>query len=180
MANAMAIASAGAGLMGAVSTHNAGVDAQQQAYNQAAQTEQEAKQERAVSHYKMARMRDEQRARASENQLNMSEGGTGDDPSSVNLMASVAQQETLEQLMEKALADQSARNLESQATQMRVSGKQQRKAATLQAFGQAIGSATSWFDKYGPGGGSPGGGSMASTLKKRAPTTSTSSVFKGG
>lgn len=152
LSNGMAMLSAVSGIAGAVSMHNAGVDAQQQAYNQAAQLDQQAKQERAVAHMDMARQRREAKARASENQLILSTGGfAGDDPSSVHLLSETAGQETLEQLMTKALGEQRARNLENQGAQLRIQGKQQRKSATLGAFAQALGAAASWGDRYGGG-----------------------------
>lgn len=150
LANGMGIMSAASGIMGAVSMHNAGIDAQNQANSQAAQLDQQARNERAVSHYQMAQQQREQKARASENQLALSTNGfAGDDPSSVHLLSEVAGKETLEQLMTKALGEQRARNLENQGVQARIQGKQARRSATLQAFGHLFGAGASWADRYG-------------------------------
>lgn len=152
LSNFMSIATLAMGAFSAVSTHNAGVAQQEQAFQSAAMMDQEAKQERAVSHYEMARQRQEQKARASENTLALASGGfSGDDPSSVHLLSEVAGQETLEQLMTKAQGEQRARNLEREAISTRAGGKIARKAATLSAFTQAVSAGSSWYDRYGPG-----------------------------
>lgn len=180
LSNGMALLSAGAGIAGAVSMHNAGVDAQSQANQQAAQLDQQAKQERAISHYEMARQRAAQKTRASENQLGMSSGGlAGDDASSVNLVSEMAGKETLEQLLTKAIGEQRARNLENQGVQARIEGKQARKSATLSAFTHLLGAGASWADRYGPSR-TQGAGALTKTKTRTAMAFPTSTMVKTG
>lgn len=146
----MAILSAAGGIMGAVGQYNAGVAAEENAYAQAADLDRRAKQERAVSHYQMARQQRAAKSRASETNLALASGGfAADDPSSVHLISENAGAETLEELMTKAMADQSAVNMEEQGRQLRREGKQTRRAATLSALGSLASSGASWFDRYG-------------------------------
>lgn len=154
LSNGMAALSAISGAVGAIGTYNAGV-AQQDALNQqAADLDAQARAERAASHHEMAKRMRDARARASETSLAMASSGfTGDDPSSVNLATENAGTETLEQLMVKALAEQRARGMEDQARESRRQGKSIRRASTLAAFAQGVGSAVSWNDRYGGGGG---------------------------
>lgn len=156
LSNGMAILSAAGGIAGAVGTYNQGVAAQSAAYSQAAQLDAQARNERAVSHYEMAKQQREAKSRASETQLALASGGfAADDPSSVALVSENAGRETLEQLMTKALAEQRARGMEQQGAQLRKEGKQARRAATLSAFSSLVGSGASWAQRYG---GSLGGG----------------------
>lgn len=148
----MAGMSALGGIASANATRQAGLNAQAQANDQAAQLDQQAKQERAISHYEMAKRQRDAKARASETLAGLSSRGfAADDPSSIALISDNAGAETLEQLLTKAMAEQRARGMESEGRSLRTYGRNASKAATLTARADLVGSASSWYDRYGRG-----------------------------
>lgn len=150
MANAGWISAISAGL-GALGTYQQGQVAKQIAKAQSEDLKVQAANERAASHYEMAKQRREAKARAGETRVALSSSGFGgDDTLAAHIIGETAKEETLQELMTKALAEQRAKNMERNAQQTLWEGKQTAKAATISAFGQIVGGAASWAERYNP------------------------------
>lgn len=158
MANAMTIASLTAAGVSAVGSMNAAADQRQAAYDTAAQMDARAKQERAVSHLEMARKSRADKALLSEQRTLLATSGfSADDPGAAHLIGETAQAQTLEQMLIKAQAEDSARQMEFEAKQTRSGGDASYRASRSAALAQLGGDLVSWNSRYGRGRPSAGG-----------------------
>lgn len=150
MANAGWISAASMAL-GAYGTYQQGQVAKQVSKAQAEELRVQANNERAASHYQMAKQRREAKARAGETRVALSTSGFGgDDVQAAHVIGETAKEETLQELMTKALAEQKARNMERNATQTLWEGKQRARGATLSAIGELGSGLASWAERYNP------------------------------
>jgi len=183
MANALTIASLAAAGVTAVSSINAAGDARQAAYDTAAQMDARAKQERAVAHLEMARKGRADKAFLSEQRTMLATAGfAADDPGASHLIGETVQAQTLEQMLIKAQAEDSAKQMEFEAKQTRSGGDSSYKAARSQAIAQFGGDMVSWGQRYGPGRStSPaGGGGLTKPKPRRGTSPSVPSKARAG
>lgn len=150
MANVGTIASLGLAGLSAVSGMQAAGAQQQAAYDTAAQLDQRAKQERALSHLEIARKARDDRAQLSANKTAAATSGfSTDDPSMAALLTDTVGEQTLQQMLIKAQGESSARSMEADAKQMRRAGTAQAKATQAQTIAQFGGDMISWGQRYG-------------------------------
>lgn len=171
MSNALSIASLAAAGISAVGSMNAAAAQQQAAYDTAAQMDQRAGQERAIAHREMARKQRENKAILSQQRTQLaSTGFAADDPSSLAIVGATVEEMTLQEMLIKAQAEESARGMEFEAKQTRRGGDSQVKAARAQALATFAGDMVSWRDRYGNSGGSTGGSARPTYTKPRVKT----------
>lgn len=172
MSNAMTIASLAATGISMVGSMNAAAAQQQAAYDTAAQIESRAGQERAIAHREMARKQRENKAALSQQKTQLAATGFAtDDPSSLAIVGATVEEMTLQEMLIKAQAEESARGMEFEAKQMRRGADADAKAARSTALATLVGDVVSWRDRYGNSGGSSGGSTRApATSKPRVKT----------
>jgi len=136
--------------MSAYGTLQQGRIAQQVANMQSDQLRTQAQQERAVAHYEMAKQRALAKKRAGDTKAAFASSGfTLGDPTSAHIIGTTAEEETLQELMTKALAEQRARNMERQAAQRQWEGRMERRGSQIKAMSDLLSGGSSWYDRYG-------------------------------
>lgn len=135
----------------------------------AAQQEIQAGQERAVAQLERARQKRIHASKASEQRSLMAASGfASDDPTAINLASETAGAQTLEELLTLAQGEETARQMGFGATQSRAAGENAYKSGVMNAATTLMGSATSWYDRYGGGSRAP---SAPGAPKKPMPNT---------
>jgi hypothetical protein len=179
LANAMSIASMAAAGISAYGGMKSAEAQQQAAYDNAAQLDARAGQERAISHLEMARKARTDKAQLSEQRnSNANSGFASDDASSAHLISETVGEQTLQQMLIKAQAEESAGQMEAQGRQMRRDGRNQAKATQASTLAAFAGDAISWHDRYGAS--RRNGSARAPAPKKRAPTTQSGTKVRAG
>lgn len=163
--------------MSAYGAYRQGQQAQFAANLTATQIETRAKQERAIAQMEAARRRRQGKAQLStQRSLMATTGFASDDPTSLSLVSETVGAQTLEELLVLAQGEDSARQMEFEAKQVRQGGKNAMRNAKSEAFGALVGGGMSWYDRYGPGRRTGGG----SVLTKPAPKTQSGTKLRAG
>lgn len=162
--NAATILSLATAGISAYGNYQQGQAQKQQNDATAAQLETQANQERAIAQLEAARRRRAGKAQLSEQQSMLASSGfASDDPSSLHLVSETVGAQTLEELLVLAQGEDTARQTEFQAQQVRKGGRMDARSGTMSALVSGMGGFTSWYDRYGGGrrrttsGGSSGG-----------------------
>lgn len=151
--NFMSVATLAAAGLNAYGQIQAGKAEARAATFTAAQMDARAKQERAVSQLEAARRRREGKAQLSQQKSLMAASGfAADDPSSLHLVSETVGAQTLEELLVLAQGEDSARQMEFEASQTRMAGQQAKANARTGALTTLAGNMFSWYDRYGGGG----------------------------